>query len=74
MGMFTVLPGKKLLSATKCRVDRCRVHAGVVALGGSLRLVAAERGPINPRLYVFTELKRRRNVAAIQRFSTPLFG
>ena len=32
-----------LLSAARCRVGRQSTNAGVVSLGGSLRLVAAER-------------------------------
>lgn len=39
---------RQLLSATRCRVDRHRITAGVVfivALGESLRMMAAERPP-----------------------------
>ena len=39
-----ILP-EQLLSATRCRVDCDRINAGVVALGGSLPLIAAERPP-----------------------------
>ena len=39
-----ILP-EQLISATRCRVDYHRINAGVVSLGESLRLIAAE-GPL----------------------------
>ena len=38
------------LSATRCRLDYQRINAGVVALGESFPLIAAER-PFDPKLY-----------------------
>lgn len=48
-----VSPGQ-LLSATGCRVDRHRITAGVVfivALGESLRMMAAESPPSSQTIY-----------------------
>ena len=42
-----ILP-EQLLSATRCRVERYRINAGVVALGESLRLIVAWEASLLP--------------------------